>query len=92
MLKHYKNWSKARTKRIESDFSDLMSKPYSKKKAWGMHLKGMNPRNFPGYSESQKGIYIVGKPLKQAGKTKKLKQFKQDMLGLTSMRYLNKHL
>jgi len=25
-------------------------------------------------------------------KGKKLKQFKQDMLGLTSMKYLNKHL
>ncbi len=92
MLKHYKNWSKARTKRIESDFSDLMSKPHSKRKALGMHLKGANPRNFPGYSESQFLIYNIGKPLKQAGKTKKLKQFKQDMLGLTSMRYLNKHL
>ena len=92
MLKHYKNWSKARTKRIESDFSDLMSKPHSKRKALGMHLKGANPRNFPGYSESQLLIYNIGKPLKQTGKTKKLKQFKQDMLGLTSMRYLNKHL
>jgi len=92
MLKHYKNWSKARTKRIESDFSDLMSKPYSKKKALGMHLKGMNPRNFPGYSESQLLIYNWGKPLKQAGKTKQLKQFKKDMLGLSSKRYINKYL
>ena len=90
MLKQYRNWSKARKKRVESNFSDLMSKPYSKKKALGMYIR--NPKNFPGYSESQLGMYVVGKPLKQAGKTKKLKQFKKDMLGLTSMKYLNKHL
>ena len=52
----------------------------------------MNPRNFPGYSESQLLIYNWGKPLKQDGKTKQLKQFKKDMLGLTSMRNLNKYL
>ena len=92
MLKHYRNWIKPRQRKIESDFSDLMSKPYSKKKALGMHLKGMNPRNFPGYSESQLLMYNLGKPLKQAGKTKQLKQFKKDMLGLTSKSYINKYL
>mgnify|MGYP001156711997 CR=1 FL=1 len=93
MLKHYRKWIKPRRKKIESDFSDLMSKPYSTKKSLGMHFKHLNPKTFPArYSESQKLMYTVGKPLKQAGKTKQLKQFKLDMLGLTSKSYLNKYL
>ena len=43
---------------------------------------------FPRFTEAQTGMYLHGKKLKG----KKLKQFKQDMLGLTSMKYLNKHL
>ena len=41
-----------------------------------------------GMREDRGLMYYTGKKLKG----KKLKQFKQDMLGLTSMKYLNKHL
>ena len=45
------------------------------------------------YSAEPRGLMInQGKKLKRAGKTKELKQFKQDMLGLTYGGYLNKHL
>ena len=82
---------KARITAKEKAFAKLMKQPYSKKKSLGMHLRGMNPLKAR-YSESQKLMYTVGKPLKQAGKTKQLKQFKLDMLGLTSKRHLNKYL
>ena len=77
--------------RSEKSFAKLMNQPYSKKKSLSMHLRGMNPLKAH-YTESQKLMYAWGKPLKQAGKNKKLKQFKQDMLGLTSKSYLNKYL
>ncbi len=93
MLKHYRNWIKPRQRKIESDFSDLMSKPYSTKKSLKMHFNYLNPKTFPArYSESQLLMYNLGKPLKQAGKTKQLNQFKKDMLGLSSKRYINKYL
>ena len=37
-------------------------------------------------------MYYTGKKLKQAGKTKQLKQFKKDMLGLESKKTINKYL
>jgi len=43
---------------------------------------------YPRYTEAQGLMLFQGKNLKG----KKLKQFKQDMLGLTDMKYLNKHL
>ena len=67
--------------RDEKDFAKLMK---SKKKP--SLLKAMT------MPESRSLMYYTGKKLKQAGKTKELKKFKQDMLGLTSMKYLNKHL
>ena len=82
---------KARITAREKAFTKLMKQPYSKKKSLGMHLRGMNPLKAH-YTESQKLMYAWGKPLKHAGKTKELKQFKQDMLGLTSMKNLNKYL
>ena len=63
--------------RSEKSFAALMK---SKKKP--SLLKAMTMR------EDRALMYYTGKKLKG----KKLKQFKQDMLGLTSMKYLNKHL
>ena len=67
--------------RSEKTFSKLMK---SKKKP--SLLKAMSMR------ETRALMYYTGKKLKQAGKTKQLKQFKLDMLGLTSKSYLNKYL
>jgi len=67
--------------RSEKSFTKLMK---SKKKPSVLKAIGMR--------EDRGLMYYTGKKLKQAGKTKELKKFKQDMLGLTSMKYLNKHL
>ena len=65
----------------EKDFTKLMK---SKKKP--SLLKAMPMR------EHRSLMYYTGKKLKQAGKTKELKKFKTDMLGLVDISYLNKHL
>jgi len=63
--------------RSEKSFTKLMK---SKKKPSVLKAIGMR--------EDRGLMYYTGKKLKG----KKLKKFKQDMLGLTSMKYLNKHL
>ena len=68
--------------RDEKDFAKLMK---SKKKP--SLLKAMFTMR-----GGRSLMYYTGKNLKQAGKTKQLKQFKKDMLGLSSKRYINKYL
>ena len=78
-----KKYGLKKLKKEEAGFAALMK---SKKKP------SFYQRNIK-YSAEPRGLMLsLGKKLKRQGKTKELKQFKQDMLGLTYMGYLNKHL
>ena len=64
-------------------------------KEFSNYMQGKSKPSFfknKNLGETRSLIYNVGKPLKDKGKIKELKKFKKDMLGLTSISYLNKHL
>ena len=58
----------------------------------------MNNKSAPSFldtfqmNEVDKSLLLVGKPIKESGKKKELKQFKEDMLGLAEKSYINKYL